>query len=259
MIENSQKRSLLFLLLLLILNFRVAISQGILIDRQTNIAKIDTSYQKIDPARFHKIQVFDLKLGRMVSDDRGFQRLLKNNGFAPGQPSFYEAGINYNYLIKKLNLGLKASIEWQSFNKQASLWHAGWQASIGYALKRKLNTILTLNSNLGVQTSTISFGADPPDFLKRLNYSHESSKLFQKQFILGPSINYHKIFNQKKVDRGLSLGFEVGINFAPLNPVWKYGYDDENYDFIGERIFDMPQAAKNSYFTSLIIGFWSAQ
>jgi hypothetical protein len=214
---------------------------------------------KIDPARFHKLQIIDFKIGRFYSDDRAFQKLLKNYGYNTGKREFTDIGLNYSYLIKKLNLGLKADAAFQSNTVKPALWHVYWQASLGYALFRKQNKVLTLNMNTGVETSTIRFGANPPDFLNQLNFPHESSKFFQKQFLFGPSVSFNRLGNKMKEDSGISLGFEMGANFAPFKPIWKYGYEDENSDFIGNTITEIPQASRQSFYTSIKIGFWAAK
>lgn len=234
-------------------------SQGVLVDRNTKIVTSDSLFEKIDPARYHSIQIIDIKFGQLYSDDRGFRRLLKYNGYNPGKQNFYDVGLNYNYLLKKLNLGLKADFSFQNTNISPALWHANWQAIVGYAIKRRDKTIITLNANLGVQTSTIRFGATPPDFLSQIDVIHSASKLFQKEFIVGPTINFNKFFNKNRTYQGFTLGLEAGVNFAPFKPVWKYGYNDDDNLFVGQKIIDMPQAAKQTYFTTLKFGFWSAK
>lgn len=259
MIENSVKIKFLCLFIINICSSFLTYSQGVLVDQNTQIITENAPIQIIDPARYHSIQIIDIKVGQLYSDDRGFNRLLKYNGYKPGKQNFYDIGLNYNYLIKKLNLGLKADFSFQNTNVSPALRHASWQAIIGHTLKRKDKTIITLNGNLGVQTSTIKFGDSPPDFLSQINVVHSSSKLFQKEFIFGPTINYNKIFSKTRSYRGFSLGLEAGVNFAPFKSVWKYGYTDNEDLFVGQKITDMPKAARQTYFTTLKLGFWSAK
>lgn len=256
MLNKSIKIKVLALLILFM--HSKSWTQGVII-KDNNILTSEPAVAKIDPARYHKLQIIDLKIGHLYSDDRAFQKMLKNYGFKPGVGDFIDIGLNYNYLIKKLNFGFKGDLAFQRQHEKKSLWHAYWQGSIGYALFRKQNKIISFNTNFGVETSSIRFGNVPPDFLYQLNYSHESSKLFQKQIIIGPSISFNKLGNKMRMDNGLSFGFEMGVNFAPFTPTWKYGYDDENYVFIGETIAEVPQASKNSIYTKLKIGFWSAK
>jgi hypothetical protein len=257
--ENANKQYFfVFALILIFLKIETK-AQGILVERKVNLAKIDTVFTKIDPARYHKIQIIDFKIGSTYSDDRAFQQLLKNKGFQPGTNNFYSIGINYSFLVKKVVFGLKGDFAVQTDPKVADLRHRDFQAGLGYAFKRKNNLIFTVNGNVGSQTSTIRFGSIPPDFLLKLDYDHSASKLFQKQFIIGPSINLNKIFNKKYDDGGFSLGLEFGVNFAPFNSKWQYGFTTDDGEFIGETIIDMPHAAKSTYFTSLKFGFWRAK
>ena len=244
-------------LIYMLANYTV-FGQGIIITGD-KVPAVTEPFEKIDPARYHKIQIIDVKIGNLNSDDRGFQSLLKYYGFKPGSRNFITAGADYNFLVKKLNLGASGSFAVQTSGEKNALNHTFLQANLGYALIRKQNKILLLKSNFGLETSTIRFGHSPPDFLAQLNYSHDSSKLFQKQFIMGPAINFYRLFNKMHMDRGFSLGIEAGVNFAPFKATWQYGYDDENFDFIGEEIMDMPQTARQTYFTTIKFGFWVAK
>ncbi len=257
LVEAPINKLKIIIALIFCINMQI-MSQGIII-RGNDKPTTGTIYEKMDPARYEKIQVFDLKLGSMYSDDRGFQQLLKYNGFEPGQTSFYTIGLNYSYVEKKLHLGIRGNLGFQNSSSKAALWHANWQGTIGKTLLRKQNNILSLNANMGVETSTIRFGDNYPNFLANSSYANVASKLFQKQFHIGPSINFNRIQNKLRIDRGLSIGFEVGINFAPFYPVWKYGYNSDIDGFIGEKIKDMPQAARQQYYASVKIGFWNAK
>jgi hypothetical protein len=234
------------------------LAQGIIIQGQDNQV-VSPPIAKIDPARYHKIQIVDINIGSLYSDDRGFQSLLKYYGLNQGKGNFGSIGIDYNFYIKRFKVGAYGFLADQNSNAKPALWHANLLGNLGYALYRHNSTLFSVSANLGVETSTIRFGYSPPDFLAKLNYSHDASKLFQNQFIMGPSISFQKLFNKMHMDKGFSLGIDAGVNFAPFKPVWKYGYDDENYDFIGEEIFDMPQAARQTFYTTLKLGFWSAK
>lgn len=239
-------------------SFKAVLAQGIIIQGQDNQV-VSPPIAKIDPARYHKIQIVDIEIGSLYSDDRGFQSLLKYYGLNPGKRNFTTIGIDYNFFIKRFKVGANGFLASQNSNAKPALWHANLLGNLGYTLYRQNSTLFSINANFGIETSTIKFGYSPPDFLAKLNYSHDASKLFQKQFITGPSISFQKLFNKMHMDRGFSLGIEAGVNFAPFKPTWKYGYDDENFDFIGEEIFDMPQAARQTFYTSLKLGFWSAK
>jgi hypothetical protein len=259
MIESSAK---IKFALGLLFNFYIhffSFSQGVLVDRKPSVLPNEVPVQIVDPARYHSIQIIDIKVGQLYADDRGFNRLLKYQGLKPGKQTFYDVGLNYNYLIKKLNLGLKADFSFQNTESSPALNHVAWQAIIGYSVKRRDKTIITLNGNLGVQTSTIRFGYTPPVFLSQVNVVHSSSKLFQKEFVIGPTFNINKFFNKTRSYQGFSLGLEAGVNFAPFKSAWKYGYTDNDDLFVGEEITDMPKAARQTYFTSLKFGFWSAK
>jgi hypothetical protein len=251
--KNRLKYNFLTLILIGSMVNKKVVAQGIL------VPKIDSANIKIDPARYHKLQIIDFKIGNHYSDDRSFQRFLKDYGYEPGKNTFFDFGVSYNYLVKKLNLGIKGDLSTQNTTSSIALKHLGWQATIGYALKRKESYLITLNSNFGVQTSTIRFGGNPPDFLAKLDYDHSSSRLFQKQFVVGPTININKLYNKRFEDGGLSLGLELGANYAPFKPKWSYGFEDENNEFIGQRVNNLPQVGKTSYFTTLKLGFWAAK
>lgn len=258
MIKNYPVGKLHISVLLIFILIGQVYSQGIIIKGSKDDVPSPSKFEKMDPARYYKIQIVDIKVGQFYSNDRGFQRFLKNYGYKPGSGNFINIGANYHYLVKKVNLGGRVDFGFQNTNQKPALQHISWQGILGYSLFRKQNTIFTINSNVGVQTSTIRFGSSPPDFLADLQYPDESCKLFQKQFIVGPSLNYNKIFNTLRIDRGISIGIEVGVNFAPFKPIWRYGYTDNNSEFIGEKIPNMPQVSKQSYFTTIKIGFWNA-
>ncbi len=234
-------------------------AQGVLVKNDVKPLKLDSSIANFDPARYHKIQIIDIKFGRFFSDDRGFQSLLKSYDLAPGSSDYFVLGGNYQYLIKKLNLGFKGDMAYQNINNIPTLWHANWQGILGYTLLRNKKKIFTLNTNFGVQTSTIRFGSVPPAFLANANVSHSESKLFQKQFIVGPTINFNKLAVKNLIEQGLTFGLEAGVNFAPFKGTWKYGFRDQDDVFVGDIVTDMPQAAKQTYFATLKIGFWAAR
>lgn len=252
-------KSIYYLVIFVLLAQFQIVAQGTLINNEVEPIKIDSTIANFDPARYHKLQIIDFKLGRSVSDDRGFQNLLKSYGLAKGVSDFYEIGVNYQFLIKKVNLGGKGNIAYQKIDNKPKLWHGYWQGSIGYAIIRKEKKIITVNANLGVQTSTIRFGSVPPTFLASANVSHYDSKLFQKQFIIGPTINFNQLYFKNSIDRGLSLGFEAGVNFAPIKGTWKYGYRDDDDVFVGDKVSNMPQAARQTFFATLKFGFWGAR
>ena len=258
MIKNCFVVKLIFSSLLIFILKNIIHGQGIIIKGSKEDIPPPTQFEKMDAARYHKIQIVDFKIGQFYSNDRGFQRFLKDYGFAPGSRNFTEIGANYSYLVKKLNLGGRIDFGWQNSKESAKLNHVSWQGTAGYSLFRRQNTIFTINANVGVQTSNIRLGGNPPDFLDDLGYPDEDCKLFQKQFIAGPSLNYNKIFNKTRIDKGFSIGIEAGVNFAPFKPVWRYGYTSNESEFIGEKINNMPHASQQSYFTTIKIGFWNA-
>lgn len=258
MIKNYSVGKFYFPVFLIFMLFGQVHGQGIIIKGSKEDVPMPSQFEKMDAARYHKIQMIDVKFGQFYSNDRGFQRFMKDYGFAPGSQNFIDIGANYHYLVKKVNVGGRVDFAFQNNSMKPALWHISWQGTVGYALFRKQNTIFTINSNIGVQTSTIRFGSDPPDFLDDLGYPDEDCKLFQKQFIAGPSLNFNKIFNKTRIDKGFSIGIEAGVNFAPFKPVWKYGYTNNDSEFVGEKINNMPHASKQSYFTTIKIGFWNA-
>jgi hypothetical protein len=248
-----------FFIFVIITNIQSAISQGIIIrdNKSTNASAI---INKIDPARYEKIMIVNLKVGQCFSDDRGFNSFLKYYNLTPGINNFTDIGAEISYTIKKLNLGFKTDFMFQNNDIQPALWHKNWQLKVGKTLIRNKGLILTLNGNIGAQTSTIKFGNAPqPDFLRQLGYSIEQAKLFQSQFIMGPNISINKMFDKKSEGRGFSIGLESGVNFAAKKPNWKYGYTDAEANFVGETINDMPLAGRQNFYTTLKIGFWSAR
>ena len=93
-----------------------------------------------------------------------------------------------------------------------------------------------------------------------LNLPNSECTLTQKQIIAGPSLKLDKLFDANNNGQGLSIGFEIGANFVPIAPKnWEYGYYDEEGAFQGARFNDLPRAAKNTFYTTITIGFWSAK
>ncbi len=235
------------------------LAQGLFPKSKAENKLIEPPTLKVDPARFFKLQLVEFKAGYLNSDDWLFQRMLKNNGFMPGQSNFYDFGLKYTMVIQKFTYGANAELTTQNSEKIPSLGHKLLQAELGYILIRNRNNLFSISTKFGLQSSKIKFGDNkPPAFLTFMNFSHGSSKLYQQQFILGAAANFNKLFLNQKKDGGLTLGIEAGINFAPFKSHWKYGYDYANSSQINTNNNEMLQTSKETFNITLKLGLWDA-
>ncbi len=248
-------------LLILILKYEIS-AQGIIVKSNAPSPNIDNIDHSIDPARYEKLMIIDLKIGSLYADDRGFQRLMKDEGFKAGSRNFANIGFDFKYIKRKINFGFTGNFAFQTSGNIQALKHNNWQFQIGKTLLRNKGKILLINANLGAETSNIKFGANPFSFLATINLPHDQCTLSQKQLILGPSISFDKILDTDGDGKGITFGIDAGVNFAPFAPIWKYGYkasDGQYSEFVGETITNMPYASRQSFFVNVKIGGWGAR
>lgn len=250
-----------FLVLIVLLLFTKTVVMG-----QEVVIEVDKSVfennQIIDPARYHKLLIIDGGIGSAYSDNRGFNRLLRQWGKTPGTENLISGLLNLKYISAKNVMGINGYLYGQN-STTPTLAHIGSSVYFGRTLIRNKGQILSVHGNLGYYQSHIRFGISPPLPLASISVTHSRSKLFTNQVFIGPSLDFSKVFRNKiKPDRGAILSLSTNINYTPWAGTWRYGYnysDGETTEFIGEKITDMPKTAQIQYNLSIKLGMWLAR